>query len=86
MGRGAGLEERAPGFRYGRGQRPWLSCGHAGVGAGPNSSHYPLSLHTLCLPSLLQLHSLFFCSNNLLWGTWAGMSTRPSQSTDQKLG
>lgn len=98
MGRGAGPEERAPKFRYGRdtciekGKRPWVSCRHAGVGAGPNRgllSPLPV-LHILHLPFLLQLHfqlpSLFFSSSNLLWGPWARMCTQPSQSTDQRLG
>lgn len=47
--------------RSGRGQRPWVPCRHAGVGAGPNRGLLsPLQLH-------FQLHSPFFCANNLLW-------------------
>lgn len=47
--------------RSGRGQRPWVPCRHAGVGAGPNRGLLsPLQLH-------VQLHSPFFCANNLLW-------------------
>lgn len=88
--RGSGKGEDP--WRFGRGQKPWVSCRLAGMGAGRNrGSLSPLrALHTLCTPSLLQLHfqlySPFFCSNNLLWGPWAGMSTQPSQSTDQRLG